>query len=125
MNLTSAIESFNSFRARPLNTQDLSKIEAVVSELNLNEFQVVNSGAYMRDADSVIHINPGFVVSKVPANGLLPDTTYAKEGFLYRIWLSGEAKLRKGETPSQRIHCPLCTGLPGDDHLLEECPAHP
>jgi hypothetical protein len=125
MDLNQAVTKFNTFRANPLDAQDVRKIEVIVEELGLTEFTVVESGAYMRDKNSTIHINPGFIVSKKPASGLVDDRVYGDIGFLYRCWLSGQARHTSGETKLNKPHCPLCTGLPGDDHLLEECPRHP
>jgi hypothetical protein len=125
MELSQAISKFNTFRGEPLDAQDLEKIAAIVEELGLQDFTVVESGAYIRDRDSIIHINPGFVASKKPAIGCIEDSVYEDVGFFYRCWLSGTARHKGGETKLNKLHCPLCAGLPGDDHQLEECPRHP
>lgn len=125
MDINQAIVKFNSFRAQSFSDQDVEKINFIVADLVLTEFTVVASGAYIRDKNSTIHVNPGFVVSKRPGTGLIPDPAYEDIGFGYRCWLSGQAKKKRGETSIEKSHCPLCTGLPGDDHLLEECPRHP
>jgi hypothetical protein len=128
MELRRAIELFNSYRACPLSSNDVEQITRVAETLGLQEFTVVPSGAYLRDESSIIHVNPGFVVSRLAVDdvdGMEPDDVYAHIGYEYRLWLSGEAKQRKDETMSQRPCCPLCAGLPGDDHLLDECPRLP
>jgi hypothetical protein len=128
MELRRAIELFNSYRANPLSSNDVEQITRIAEMLGLQEFTVVPSGAYLRDEASIIHVNPGFVVSRLAVDNMSemkPDHVYEPIGYKYRLWLSGDAKLRKGETVSQRPCCPLCAGLPGDDHLLDECPRHP
>jgi hypothetical protein len=125
LDLLTAIELFNSHRAHPLSPGDVEQITRIAGALGLEEFTVIESGAYLRDKASTIHINPGFVVSRLMVEGMKPDDIYAQSGYTYRLWLSGEAKQRKGETVSQKLSCPLCAGLPGDDHHLEECPSHP
>lgn len=125
MELSQAIAKFNTYRGEPLDNQDFEKIVAIVEELGLQDFTVVESGAYIRDRDSIIHINPGFVASQKPAIGCIEDSVYEDVGFSYRCWLSGTAKSKSGETKLNKFHCPLCAGLPGDDHRLEECPRHP
>ena len=125
MDLLTAIELFNSHRAHPLSLGDVEQITRIAGTLGLEEFTVIESGAYLRDRASTIHINPGFIVSQLLVEGMKPDDIYAQSGYKYRLWLSGEAKLRKGETVSQKPSCPLCAGLPGDDLRLEECPSYP
>lgn len=127
MKLSDAIRKFNEYRPHPLSASDVSTIEEICRELGLDDFTVVASGAYLRDVNNIIHVNPGFLASKKPTRNVPRDDTYANVGFEYRVWLSGQASSVRRSAGSSHVkkHCPLCIGLEDSSHELEECPRHP
>lgn len=102
---------------------DKEKARTVVDALGCAEFRPLDE--YIRDKSNVVHINKGFLVTKLPAPHVSPDSTYEDQGFVHRLAFTN-AGARSGsarETPAPtRLVCGLCLG---EDHNTVDCSEHP
>ena len=123
MTFDEAWEKFYERLGSKPSSMDKEKARTVVDALGCGEFRPLDE--YIRDRSNVVHINKGYLVTKMPAPHVSPDSTYEDQGFVHRLAFTN-AGTRSGsprETPApMRLVCSLCLS---EDHGTADCPGHP
>lgn len=126
LDFVSAWQSFyGSSDSRPSDT-DYRKAREVMELLGATSFSVTAN--YITDSDHKVHVNPGFLIAKVPFPGGHPDDVYEEQGFCCRLWFTnhGSGGGPKETTNLVKVLCPrqfvrVNAGVPcdycGDTHL--------
>lgn len=105
---------------------DFLRVKEAVDFLSVGPFYVTTN--YITDVDHSVHINPGFLVAKVPFPGGHTDDVYEEQGFCCRLWFTnrGSGGGSKETSNVVKVLCPrqfvrVNAGVPcdycGDIHL--------
>ena len=101
MNITEAIEEFETLRKKKYPNADVAKIIATAQELGLTDFEVHLKGPnsktpdYIYDVQHILHIHPTMLVAGQPYADSQAESKYDKFPHLFKLqgWIEGDEEI--------------------------------
>jgi hypothetical protein len=120
MDLETAWRKFYDGRESRPSAQDEARAHEIARAVGAIEFKILKN--YVSDVGNMMHINVGFLASKVEVPYASWDETYEEVGFTWRLRFSNFGASGGSPKETETPKLPWCWRCSEDGHTHAECP---